>query len=112
MNRIKELRKEKNLTLDELSEKVEINRSTLNRYENEKSEPKLLSIEQKAVAICEVIKAFHTEPSDLSLLGGKANSGKMCINSVLNLDKDDYSVVFYSITGFYEKELRLSDLLK
>lgn len=80
--------------------------------ENEKSEPKLLSIEQKAVAICEVIKAFHTEPSDLSLLGGKANSGKMCINSVLNLDKDDYSVVFYSITGFYEKELRLSDLLK
>lgn len=41
MNRIKELRKEKNLTLDELSEKVEINRSTLNRYENEKSEPKL-----------------------------------------------------------------------
>lgn len=41
MNRIKVLRKEKNLTLDELSEKVEINRSTLNRYENEKSEPKL-----------------------------------------------------------------------
>ncbi|HJF38211.1 MAG TPA: helix-turn-helix domain-containing protein [Weissella cibaria] len=41
MNRIKELRKEKGLTLDELSEKVGINRATLNRYENEKSEPKL-----------------------------------------------------------------------
>lgn len=41
MNRIKELRKASGLTLDELSEKIEINRATLNRYENEKSEPKL-----------------------------------------------------------------------
>lgn len=41
MNRIKELRKEKGLTLDEVSTALDINRSTLNRYENENSEPKL-----------------------------------------------------------------------
>lgn len=33
MNRLKELRKEKNITLVELSEELGIPRSTLNRYE-------------------------------------------------------------------------------
>lgn len=41
MNRIKELRKRKGLTLDDMSELTGINRATLNRYENGKSEPKL-----------------------------------------------------------------------
>lgn len=41
MNRIKELRKRKGLTLDDVSERTGINRATLNRYENGKSEPKL-----------------------------------------------------------------------
>lgn len=40
MNRLKELRKEKKLTLNQLSEKVGIPRATLSRYENGKSEPK------------------------------------------------------------------------
>lgn len=40
-NRIKELRKENGLTLDALSDKVNIKRGTLNNYENEKTEPKL-----------------------------------------------------------------------
>lgn len=41
MNRIKELRKQQGLTLDAMAEKVQINRATLNRYENGNSEPKL-----------------------------------------------------------------------
>ena len=41
MNHIKELRKQKKMTLDQLSSDLQINRATLNRYENEKSEPKL-----------------------------------------------------------------------
>ena len=41
MNKLKELRKSKNLTLDELSEVIGIKRGTLNNYENEKTEPKL-----------------------------------------------------------------------
>ncbi|WP_203617273.1 helix-turn-helix domain-containing protein [Fructobacillus tropaeoli] len=41
MNRIKQLRLERKETLDFLSNKTGINRSTLNRYENNKSEPKL-----------------------------------------------------------------------
>lgn len=40
MNRIKELRKEKGLTLDEIQSKTGINRSTYNNYENGKTEPK------------------------------------------------------------------------
>lgn len=40
MNRLKDLRKEKNITLVAMSKELEIPRSTLNRYENGDSEPK------------------------------------------------------------------------
>lgn len=40
MNRLKELRKEKGLTLDEIQSKTGINRSTYNNYESGKTEPK------------------------------------------------------------------------
>ena len=41
MNRLKELRKEKGLTLMELSKEVQIPNNTLSQYENEKRKPKL-----------------------------------------------------------------------
>lgn len=41
MNRLKELRKEKNLTLDQISKQTGINRASYNNYENNKTEPKL-----------------------------------------------------------------------
>lgn len=40
-NRLKELRKEKQLTLDDIQEKTGINRGTYNNYESGKTEPKL-----------------------------------------------------------------------
>lgn len=40
MNRLKELRKEKGLTLDEIQSKTGINRGTYNNYESGKTEPK------------------------------------------------------------------------
>lgn len=40
MNRLKELRKEKGLTLDEIQSEIGINRGTYNNYENGKTEPK------------------------------------------------------------------------
>lgn len=41
MNRLRELRKEKKLTLMELSKEVQIPNNTLSQYENEKRKPKL-----------------------------------------------------------------------
>ncbi|EME3580559.1 helix-turn-helix transcriptional regulator, partial [Enterococcus faecium] len=41
MNRLKKLRKEKNITLNELSDELKIPRSTLSRYENGDSNPSL-----------------------------------------------------------------------
>lgn len=41
MNRLKELRKEKGLTLGEIQSKTGINRGTYNDYENGTTEPKL-----------------------------------------------------------------------
>lgn len=40
MNRLKELRKEKGLTLDEIQSELGINRGTYNNYESGKTEPK------------------------------------------------------------------------
>ena len=40
MNRLKELRKEKGLTLDEIQNETGINRGTYNNYESGKTEPK------------------------------------------------------------------------
>lgn len=40
MNRLKELRKEKGLILDEIQSEIGINRGTYNNYENGKTEPK------------------------------------------------------------------------
>ena len=40
-NRIKELRKEKNLTLKELGQKIGMANNTISRYETGKREPKL-----------------------------------------------------------------------
>lgn len=40
MNRIKQLRKGKNMTLVELSQKVGMPNNTISQYENEKREPK------------------------------------------------------------------------
>lgn len=40
MNRLKELRKEKGLTLDEIQSEIGINRGTYNNYENGKTKPK------------------------------------------------------------------------
>ena len=41
MNRIKELRLNKHLTLDDISKEVGIKRGTFNNYENGKTEPNL-----------------------------------------------------------------------
>ncbi|ABE99510.1 TPA: helix-turn-helix transcriptional regulator [Clostridioides difficile] len=48
MNRIKELREEKGISLDKLSEDLHINKSTLSRIENGLREPKKSTIEEYA----------------------------------------------------------------
>ena len=48
MNRLKELRKERGLTLINIASELKIPKSTLNRYENEESEPKQETWQQLA----------------------------------------------------------------
>lgn len=48
MNRLKELREKKGLTLDDIEIKTGIKRATFSRYENEKSEPKLATWQKLA----------------------------------------------------------------
>lgn len=44
--RLKHLRKEKNITLEELAENINTTKSTLSRYENGKREPKMYFVER------------------------------------------------------------------
>lgn len=46
MNKIKEIRQQAQLTLDEVSSGTGINRATLNRYENGNTEPKMSALEK------------------------------------------------------------------
>ena len=46
--RLKEIRRRKNITLDELAEKIGYTKSTLSRYENEKRVPNIEFINQVA----------------------------------------------------------------
>lgn len=51
MNRLKELRKEKNMTLDDLALKTGVKRGTINNYELEKTEPKASTWQKLADAL-------------------------------------------------------------
>lgn len=48
MNRLKELRKDKGLTLDDIEEELGIGRGTYNNYENGKTFPKLKTLVKMA----------------------------------------------------------------
>src|SRR5690554_5425702 len=47
-DRLKQLRDEKNITLERLAENIGITKSTLSRYENNKREPKMYVVEKLA----------------------------------------------------------------
>ncbi|WP_338342970.1 helix-turn-helix transcriptional regulator [Fructobacillus fructosus] len=57
-NRLKELRKERGLTLEQIAKKVDVKRATFGRYENCDSEPKLATWEALA-------KFFNVTPQYL-----------------------------------------------
>ena len=48
-NRLKAIRKEKGLTLDEIQSKTGIKRGTYNNYENGVTEPKLETLNQEQI---------------------------------------------------------------
>lgn len=48
MNRLRELRKERGLTLDDIEEELGIGRATYNNYENGKTSPKLKTLVKMA----------------------------------------------------------------
>ena len=68
MNRIKELRKERNITVKELSEKFEISQSMLTNYENGSSLPRDNDIWKKLADYFDVsvpyLMGLTSRPSD------------------------------------------------
>lgn len=64
MNRIKELRKQKNLTIADLSESLGIPKTTLNNYENEKRLPRNQDVWKKLADFFDVSIAYVMGISD------------------------------------------------
>ena len=66
----------------------------------------------KCIVIYELLKAFQNngEASDLRIIGESQNAGKKpLLLRVTDIDK--YSIIYQSVTGFYEKEIFLKDLV-
>lgn len=70
-NRLKELRKENGLTLDQISERTGIKRASYNNYENNKTEPKLATWEHLADAL-DVSPAYLVGWEDKKTKGNEA----------------------------------------
>lgn len=102
MNRIKELRKENDLTLRELSEKVGISFGALGNYENERREPRLKTWQkladffnvsvaylQGATAIKETPEQFYATPNFKDIQAKAVN------NQLTDKDDQTQAVKFY-----------------
>lgn len=92
MNRIKELRNKRGLTLDEMAQKTGIKRGTLNNYENGKTEPKLITW-QKLASFFEVTVGYLQGISDIENFGTNTITDAVLekvvkSNSELNSEKE------------------------
>lgn len=85
LNRIKKLRKERSLTLDDLSEKINVPRATLNRYENGTSTPKMATWE-KLATFFNVSVAYIMGLSD-----ERTEDTRMILNEIKNTLSENYS---------------------
>ena len=66
--RLKELRKNKRLTLAQLAEKIDIEPSSLGNIENGYNYPKISTLDALAIALeCKISDFFNFEHHDLSL---------------------------------------------
>lgn len=90
MNRIKELRQEKGLTLDKLAAKTGINRGSLNNYENEKTEPKL----NGWIKIAEALGV-----SAVYLMGLEDSGSKYREERTAKLEETDLSIFYIDGSG-------------
>lgn len=110
MNRLKELRKEKNITLVELSKELDIPRSTLSRYENGDSEPKQETWD-KIAAFFDVSTAYLMGVSDQKMSSGKALAvAKETYYRLLNNPDKIENWEFKALKYFEDKNL--DELLK
>lgn len=81
------------------------------RVKEKDSDERLLTVEQKVHVVVELLKAFQSNgaSSDLHDIGESKNSG---IVRTTELDFEKYSIINYSVTGFYFIETKLRDLIK
>lgn len=105
MNRIKELRKEKGLTLKELSSSTQIPISTLSSYEKEERNPKI----DKFISLA---KYFNVP---VSYLQGSGVSRSEAINDIVDkmIDENERDVYFSSFIGIehdLQEKLTRSDV--
>ncbi|MFP3931322.1 helix-turn-helix transcriptional regulator [Enterococcus faecium] len=110
MNRLKEMRKENNITLVDLSAKLGIPRSTLNRYENGESEPKQETWEKLAdyfnVSVGYLMGVSNQKVSEEKALEIAKETYYRLLNSPEEIDEREFKALKYF------KNRNLENLLK
>ncbi|MGL9865793.1 helix-turn-helix domain-containing protein [Enterococcus faecium] len=99
MNRLKEIRKENNITLVDLSAKLGIPRSTLNRYENGESEPKQETWEKLAdyfnVSVGYLMGVSNQKVSEEKALEIAKETYYRLLNSPEEIDEREFKALKY-----------------
>ncbi|EOY5022176.1 helix-turn-helix domain-containing protein [Enterococcus faecium] len=99
MNRLKEMRKENNITLVDLSAKLGIPRSTLNRYENGESEPKQETWEKLAdyfnVSVGYLMGVSNQKVSEEKALEIAKETYYRLLNSPEEIDEREFKALKY-----------------
>ena len=93
-NRLKQLRKEKGLTLDEIQSKTGIKRGTYNNYENGVTEPKLETWQKLA--------DFFKVPTEY-LMGITNDRVTLTVNDLNPAEEDSYKRITAMLSEDYPK---------
>lgn len=93
-NRLKQLRKEKGLTLDEIQSKTGIKRGTYNNYENSVTEPKLETWQKLA--------DFFKVPTEY-LMGITNDRVTLTVNDLNPAEEDAYKRITAMLSEDYPK---------
>ncbi len=104
MNKLKELRKQKKLSQEEISKQLNINRSAYSRYENEATEPDIQTLIKLADYFNTSIDCIVGHESEVIDLNTYPDYKKELIKKVISLTQNQCEKIDAYLSGMLEAQ--------
>jgi transcriptional regulator with XRE-family HTH domain len=104
--KLKELRKQSNTTQVELSKYLNIARTTYSSYEQKLSEPDIETLCRIADYYGVSLDYLCEHQTNGLQLPALTESQKQLIETILNLNRDNFGIVYGFTMGIYQKQIR------